>query len=274
MKKLFLFAMLAVTAVGAFAKDRVLIVPAHPDDLAHSLGFCLLATNIFEIHVCDFTHGERGLGLENFSNGVARATRMAEEQAVCDAIGAKLHWLDAVDGTAYADKTECDKLTKLMLELKPVAVFAHWPVDMHPDHTMAYATTYRAIVNASTRDYKPEIYFFNQEYGAKCFEPDVFVDITDVIDRKIELIWMWKCQMPKDRNATYGMPLRKRWNDSVYGMKTAMARMTNYSEAFRAMFPRMAGGKPTIFDRLPRSPRDVPRFLGAKEIPDESVVTP
>lgn len=258
---------LALLSFSAFAKDRVLIVPTHPDDLAHTLGFCLLATNEFEIHVCDYTHGERGLGPVNFTNGVAKALRTAEEQRVCDAIGAQLHWLDEIDGTAYASKDTCDKLVRLILKLQPVAIFAHWPIDMHPDHVMSGAATLRSIATASTKEYKPEVYFFFQEYGAKDYQPDVYLDITDVIDRKFELIRYWECQMPKDPKATYGMPIRKRQTDSFFGMQTAMARMSNYAETYRAMFPRMAGGKPTIFDRLNRSPRDIPRWLGVKDLP-------
>ena len=37
----------------------------------------------------------------------SRAVRMAEEQSVCDAVGAKLHWLDEVDGEAYARPETC-----------------------------------------------------------------------------------------------------------------------------------------------------------------------
>lgn len=258
---------LALVANLAFAKDRVLIVPTHPDDLAHSLGFCLVATNEFEIHVCDYTHGERGLGPVNFTNGYTKAVRTAEEQRVCDAIGAKLHWLDEIDGTAYAGKETCDRLVRLIVELRPVAVFAHWPIDMHPDHVMSGAATLRAIATASTKDYKPEVYFFFQEYGAKDYQPDVYVDITDVVDRKFELIRYWACQMPKSPDAPYGMPRRKIWTDAFFGMQTAMARMSNSAETFRSMFPRMAGGKPTIFDRLRRSPRDIPRWLGVKDLP-------
>ena len=40
----------------------------------------------------------------------------------------------------------------------------------------------------------PELYFIEQEYQAKRFVPDQFVDITDVMKRKCELIRMYKCQ--------------------------------------------------------------------------------
>ena len=65
---------------GSVAKDLVVIVPAHPDDLIATIGFCLLAKDTFDIHVVDYTHGERGLGLEAFTNGTAKAIRTKEEE--------------------------------------------------------------------------------------------------------------------------------------------------------------------------------------------------
>ena len=131
------------TKVSTLAKEKVVIVPAHPDDLISTIGFCLLARDTFEVHVVDFTHGERGLGLEGFTNGVAKATRIKEEESVCAAVGATLHWLDEVDGDAYACRETCWRLADLLKELRPRAVFGHWPVDIHGDHMMAGATLMR-----------------------------------------------------------------------------------------------------------------------------------
>lgn len=39
-----------------------MFVPAHPDDMITCLGVCHLAKDKFELHVVDFTHGERGRG--------------------------------------------------------------------------------------------------------------------------------------------------------------------------------------------------------------------
>ena len=52
----------AMILVGAaMAKDKIVVVPAHPDDLIPCFGTCLLSKDIFEWHVIEFTHGERGL---------------------------------------------------------------------------------------------------------------------------------------------------------------------------------------------------------------------
>ena len=244
-----LFASLAVSA-----KDAVVIVPAHPDDLITSIGFCLLARETFDVHVVDLTHGERGLGPEAFEDGSCKRIRMAEEQAVCDAIGAKLHWLDEIDGEACACRETCEKLAAIMKEVKPRAVFAHWPVDIHTDHVMAGAAALRAVFLSGL---KPEVYFFDEEYQAKGFVPDRFVDITDVAERKYEILRNYKCQYRDG-----GIERRKRAGDMVNGMRTAILSLGS-AEGFKALYPPLQGER-DVFSELPRTPRAERKFQGAK----------
>ena len=117
MKKLILL-IGAVAASWSWARETVVIVPAHPDDLISSVGFCLLAQEKFDIHVVDLTHGERGLGPEAFEDGSCKRIRTAEEQSVCEAVGAKLHWLDEVDGEAYACRETCERLAGILKTLR------------------------------------------------------------------------------------------------------------------------------------------------------------
>ena len=107
----------AMILVGAaMAKDKVVVVPAHPDDLIPCFGTCLLSKDIFEWHVIEFTHGERGLGADAFKDGSCKKIRMAEESAVCKELGATLHWLDEIDGEAYACRETCERLAALRFQ--------------------------------------------------------------------------------------------------------------------------------------------------------------
>lgn len=150
MKKLVLSLVAAVSvASAAFAaeKERVVIVPCHPDDLVAAFGFCLLARDVYDLHVVDYTRGERGCGPVNYTNGMAAAMRTAEEEAVCADLGAKLYWLDQPDGAALVTEEAVDRLSEILNELKPRAVIGHWPVDIHGDHTMAGAAMLKAVCN-------------------------------------------------------------------------------------------------------------------------------
>jgi LmbE family N-acetylglucosaminyl deacetylase len=239
----------------AMARESVVIVCAHPDDLITSIGFCLLAKDRFDIHVVDMTHGERGMGTAAFKDGSCKKIRTAEEQSVCKAIGAKLHWLDEIDGEAYAGRETCHRLAAIMKDVKPRAVFAHWPVDIHTDHMMAGAAAVRAVFLSGL---KPEVYFFDEIYQAKGFVPDCYVDITDVRERKTEILRMYECQYRDG-----GIERRDIAGDMVNGMRTAILSM-GYAEGFKSLFPALQGER-NIFSELPRTKRAGRKFQGAME---------
>ena len=243
-------------SVAFAAKERVVVVPAHPDDLIPCFGTCLLSKDIFEWHVIEFTHGERGLGSAAFKDGSCRKIRMAEEGAVCKELGATLHWLDEIDGEAYACRETCERLAALLKELNPRAVFAHWPVDIHGDHAMAGVAVQKAIFLAGI---SPELYFIEQEYQGKRFVPDQFVDITDVLERKCELIRMYKCQYRDG-----GIERRKRAIAKTNGMHS-MLLTGGCAEGFMSFVQPLQGQGKTIFQEMPqpKSGRTI-RFQGAR----------
>ena len=255
MKSCLIAILAAAMQFAAVAKEKVVIVPAHPDDLITSIGFCLLAKDNYEIHVVDMTHGERGLGDAAFKDGSCKRIRMAEEKAVCDAVGAELHWLDEIDGEAYACRETCHRLADVIKSLNPRAVFAHWPVDIHTDHVMAGAAALRAVKLSGL---KPEVYFFDEEYQAKGFAPDCFVDITAVAEKKYEILRNYKCQYRDG-----GIERRKRAGDMVNGMHTAILS-SGSAEAFKSLFPPLQG-EANIFSTLPRTSRSTRKFQGVVE---------
>ena len=249
-------AVCALSCGMATARDRIVVVPAHPDDLIPCFGTCLLSNELFEWHVIDFTHGERGLGKAGFVDGSAKRIRTAEETAVCKALGATLHWLDEIDGEAYACRETCERLAALLKELNPRAVFAHWPVDIHGDHAMAGVAVQKALFLAGLA---PELYFIEQEYQGKRFVPDQFVDITDVMDKKCELIRMYKCQYRDG-----AIEKRKCAIAKVNGMHS-MLLADGYAEGFMSFVQPLQGQGKTIFQELP-PPKGRGRFRtqGAK----------
>lgn len=172
-------------------KDRVVIVSAHPDDLGGQMGLALLLGEKCELHVVDYTHGERGCGEEKFRSGWTKKTRTAEEESVCAALGAKLWWLDEIDGEAMAGRETCERLADIFKRLQPRALILHWPVDSHNDHVMSAAAALRAKQLAGI---SPEIYFHEQGQQSRGFVPVYFVPVTSVADRKAELIRKYACQ--------------------------------------------------------------------------------
>ena len=178
------------------AREAVAFICAHPDDLAGEIGTALLLSERYDVHVIDYTHGERGLGEAGYLDGSTRKRRTAEEERVCAAIGAQLHWLEEVDGDTYVTKESAARMTELLKEIRPKAIIMHWPVDIHCDHMMSSMAVWRGVLFAGIRD-TAEIYFHEQTVQSRSFRPDVFVDISRVEARKEELIRLYECQWPE-----------------------------------------------------------------------------
>ena len=241
MKKGILMSLAAAFVCGAaVAKDRIVVVPAHPDDLIPCFGTCLLSNEIFEWHVIELTHGERGLGPKGFEDGSARRIRMAEEESVCKALGATLHWLDEVDGNAYACRETCAKFAEILKELQPRAIITHWPLDQHLDHVMAFTATMKAIQLAKI---EPEIYYHEQDHQSKGFQPAYWVDISSVEAEKERIIALYECQ-----NGTH-IAANKRLNGDFRGRN--MRKPVRFAEAY-ATYPGAAQGARCIFAELPK----------------------
>jgi len=241
----------AATAVAGTAKaeepaksgkrDVVIYVSCHPDDLAGSVGTVIRLTERFEVHVIEFTHGERGLGEAGYRDGSAVRLRTAEDEAVCRAIGVPLHWCQAIDGEAFADRTECERMAAIFRELRPRAIITHSLIETHYDHMMSAAAAIKATQMAGIR---PEIYFQEQDVQSRSFQPVYWVDVSDLTARRREIISLWACQNgPK-------IAERKIKTSEVNAYRLSNGSST-HAEVF-GVFPGTVPPGKGIFDELPR----------------------
>ena len=187
----------AVRAEETFSvRPRVFFVGAHPDDSEGFAATAFLLRDKYEIHVIDLTRGELGLGWEGLKDGSTAKRRMAEEAAACAYLGATPHFLDEIDGDACAGAASVEKLAKLLKELKPVAVFTHWPVDTHSDHVQTAAVVRHATGKAGWRG---ECYFFEVlRSQTRNFRPLYSVDVSATIANKAEMLRKYVCQNEND----------------------------------------------------------------------------
>jgi len=237
----------AFAAEATNRREGVVFLVAHPDDIISSLGTCLLMKDRFDIHVVDFTHGERGLGENGFRDGSTKATRTKEEESVCREIGATLHWLDQVDGESYVTPETCRALAGLIERLKPRAVFGHWPIDFHMDHMMSAAALQKAV---RMTGYPGEFYFFEESFDSKGFPDAFYVDITSVAKEKERIIRLYKCQNEGDAMCQEEMRnsmgrARRLWPPRFPG---------GYAEAFAQYVGRPQGGT-CIFTEIKPDPQ-------------------
>ena len=165
--------------------EHIYFVNAHPDDLLAVIGTALKlkATERYELHVVDASHGENGLpGVA--SQEECAMLRDAEERTVCSRLGTAPVWLHEHDGSSFASESSCRALAELYAESPPRAIFTQWPLDRHLDHMMAASIALNALRMASgnTRGVMkqgwPEVFFYHYRNSMAC-DPGVFVPLSE-----------------------------------------------------------------------------------------------
>ncbi len=180
--------------------ESLVFVVAHPDDVAHAMGgTALLLSKKYYIHVCCASRGERGIAGKTLSE--AAGIRVREEMAVCCRLNAGLTFLSQIDGEIYSDREACNTVAAELKRLQPRAIFTLWPVNRHPDHVAAYDIAIQAIKYSGISP-DIDVYMAENDIGGvtRQFEPDVLVDISDIIEQKKELIRLHKSQNPDEES--------------------------------------------------------------------------
>lgn len=227
-------------------KPAVVFVSAHPDDTEGFAGTAFLLSKDYDVHVIDVTRGERGLGEAGYLDGTTAKIRMAEERRAMEYLGGTVHFLNEIDGEANAGRSTAEAMFSILEKLRPVALFTHWPVDTHPDHVQASAAAVWA--RGAFRKHKiraPEFYYYEVlPVQTQLFPPLYYVDITSVIDNKLELLRKYECQNPGDELAKM-----KERDAARRGAERRPA--VKYAECFTTI-----NGKPCkkgIFSKLPQA---------------------
>ena len=202
MRKILLSVLLSVvSSVALAAKERIVFVGAHPDDTEGFAGTAFLLAERYELHVVDLTRGERGLGMAGLLDGSTGRIRVKEEEKACALLGATPHFLCETNGSCHASAQAAEMLLGLLRELKPRAVFTHWPIDSHPDHVQATAVVAFALEELSGGEWKgwPELYYYEVlPEETRQFSPRYSVDITATMDRKTQMMRCYACQNEND----------------------------------------------------------------------------
>lgn len=174
--------------------ESVLFVVAHPDDLAYGMGgIAFLLRDRFDLHLVCATKGERGISGRSLSE--TGAIREEEQKAACELLGANLNFLGRIDQELYADIETCRQVADTVRRTAPIALFTLWPVDNHPDHSAVSEIARKAVFMAQR---SIEIVYCEEgDRQTAHFTPDIYVDISGVIDEKLELV---RCHESQNKN--------------------------------------------------------------------------
>ena len=165
---------------------NILAIGAHPDDIEFGCGGTLIKLARLKHKVSLFvtTQGEIG---------AKKNIRRLEQEKVCKVIGVKkLCWAGYQDTNVPTGKELIDKIEAALKEVKPEIVFFNHPDDIHQDHR---AVAHCAL--SATRYIKRVLLY--EVPTSKNFEPDIFVDISKFMNKKLQLLKLHKSQVKKTR---------------------------------------------------------------------------
>lgn len=165
---------------------NILAIGAHPDDIEFGCGGTLLkyaqcGHNVFLLVLSDGGFG-----------GSPQIRRNEQEQAA-EFMGAKeVFWGGFCDTELGSSRELIIKIDEIIQKVKPDVVFLNFWADVHQDHRAAA----QSAVSASR--YIKEVLFFEVP-STQHFEPDIFVDIQDVLDKKLQLLGIHSSQVDKTK---------------------------------------------------------------------------
>lgn len=196
----FIFALLLITSTTIIAsaqnaKLNIVVIGAHPDDAdvvagGTAIKFSQLGHNVLFVSL---TNGDAGHF--NQGGGVLAKIRRAEAEEAGKRFGVTYKVLDNHDGELMPDLHVRLQVIRLIREWNADVVIGPRPNDYHPDHrntaVLVQDAAYMVIVPNVAPDTPPlkknPVFLYAQDYFEKPypFQPDIVVDISDVIDQKI-----------------------------------------------------------------------------------------
>lgn len=183
----------------------VLAVMAHPDDIEILCAGTLLRLKAagWRVALATMTHGD--CGSAELSPAEISAIRTAEAEASARLLGASYRCADMLDLFVLLNETAIKRTTELLRQVRPDVVITHSPADYMLDHeqtsaivrTCTFAAPIRNVATdvpapAPHLDHIPHLYYADPLEGTdplgRRIEPGFYIDISEVIDRKAELL--------------------------------------------------------------------------------------
>lgn len=197
---------------------NILAFGAHPDDIelgcAGTLSKHVKAGQ--NVYLCVLSEGQEAGD---------PVLRKKEQEEACRYLGAKeLIWGGWSDTKFEVSKKSIDFVESVVAKVKPYEVYVNYINDSHQDH--------RALAQCviSATRYNKRVLFY-EDYTSYNFQPDIFVDINDVLAQKMNVISAFKSQVGRS------FPSGQTVLDGVKSMAQfrGFQAKVNYAEGFKAV---------------------------------------
>ncbi len=126
--------------------------------------------------------------------------------------------------TAHEDAKSVQRVVDLILEHDPACILTHGVRTTSIEHVTTSLLVTKAYWKAVDAGYKGAFLHWLEDYtslGVSNTQWDTYVDISDYLDRKMELIGLHACQMPTAHYPDNGHRLKARKRGVVCGCKAA-----------------------------------------------------
>ncbi len=215
---------------------RAMAIACHPDDIEFMMAGTLIKLRDagYEIHYMNFANGS--LGTNQYDYETIVPMRREEAIAASKMIGAVFHESVVDDLEVFYCSEQLEKLVPVVREVAPEIILTHGPYDYMEDHVntgrLAVSAAFcRGMTNFKCNPPRPAI---DQEVTVyhsmphslldqlcRPVTPDCFVDISDVINIKKEMLSCHKSQ--------------KEWLDSSQGLNSYLIDMEQRCRYFGKM---------------------------------------
>jgi LmbE family N-acetylglucosaminyl deacetylase len=227
-----------VTSTLAFAQNKplnIIMIGAHPDDCEIKGGgtAALFVSMGHKVKFVSVTNGDAGH--QSMGGGVLAKRRYAETQEVAKRLGVAYDVMGNHDGELMPTLEVRLDIIRKIREWDADVVITHRTNDYHPDHRYtgilvqdaAFMVGVPNIASDTPPLAKNPVFLYFQDGFQKPnpFTPDIAVDITSVIDKKIDALdahesqfyeWLpwisnYKGEVPKEKEARKKWLLETRW---------------------------------------------------------------
>lgn len=163
---------------------NVLAIGAHPDDVEFGCGGTLIKLSRLGAKITIFiaTSGDVGGEAE---------VRINESKKAAEFLKSKILFGGFKDTYLSYSRELIQKIESVVKETNPHIIFVNYYEDTHQDH---YALS-KATITATR--YSRNLLFYEVPSTSASFKPDVFTDVSDVLEEKLKLLLCHESQVYK-----------------------------------------------------------------------------
>ena len=201
---LFLSVVSLVNLSPAAEPLRIICFGAHPDDCELQVGgtAAMWAAKGHKVKLVSVTNGDIGHWRE--AGGPLARRRFDEVQKAGEILGVVTEVMDVHDGELLPTLENRRALTRLIREWRADIVIGHRPNDYHPDHRYTGVLVQDAAYMVTVPFFCPDVpyltnnpvfmYYPDHFQKPNPFQPDIVVDITSVMGKKLDALSIMESQ--------------------------------------------------------------------------------